>query len=259
MDTPGNAALIRAGGLEHRFPGGIRALGGVDLSIGTGEFVSLVGPSGCGKSTFLRLVAGLLPVEAGRLSIAGRDPRKARAAEHSCSFVFQSPTLLPWRTVEDNVRLPLELEGASSPAIREGSRHWLSQVGLEDFSRAYPAQLSGGMRMRVSIARALSSRPRILLMDEPFAALDDLTRGRLQEELLDLRAKEGFTTIFVTHNVSEAVFLSDRVAVMSPRPGRIAGEVDIPFPGARSSDLRGEPDFARTVRQVSRLLEDSAA
>lgn len=257
METPENGALIRAEGLEHRFPGGIRALGGVDLSIGTGEFVSLVGPSGCGKSTFLRLVAGLLPVEAGRLSIAGQDPRKARAADHSCSFVFQSPTLLPWRTVEDNVGLPLELEGASSAEIREGSRHWLSRVGLEDFSRAYPAQLSGGMRMRVSIARALSSRPRILLMDEPFAALDDLTRARLQEELLALREREGFTTIFVTHNVSEAVFLSDRVAVMSPRPGRIAGEFGAHFHQVRDSELRGEPEFARVVREVSRLLRES--
>jgi NitT/TauT family transport system ATP-binding protein len=258
METTADSALIRADGLEHRFQNGIAALGGVDLSVHPGEFVSLVGPSGCGKSTLLRLVAGLLAVGTGRLSIAGMNPRKARTEGHSCSFVFQSPTLLPWRTVEENVGLPMELEGARPTEIRDRSRHWLSRVGLEEFARAYPAQLSGGMRMRVSIARALSGRPRILLMDEPFAALDDLTRGRLQEELLGLRAKEGFTTIFVTHNVSEAVFLSDRVAVMSPRPGRIVGELGISFAAARDCDLRGEPQFARTVREASRLLDGPA-
>jgi NitT/TauT family transport system ATP-binding protein len=246
--------IVLAQGTGLRFPSGTLALQGLDLQVGSGEFVSLVGPSGCGKSTFLRLVAGLLDATEGSIAVAGQDPTAARRSSHSCGFVFQSPNLLPWRTVFDNVLLPLELDGIALDERRRRTSLWLDRVGLSEFANAWPAQLSGGMRMRVSIARALASKPRILLMDEPFAALDDITRGRLQEDLLRLRAEEKFTTLFVTHNVSEAVFLSDRVFVVSSRPGRIAGEVPVEFEQARDSDLRGEPAFAAKVRQIGQIL-----
>jgi len=249
--------LLEARGLGLGFPSGIQALRGLDLRVEEGEFLSLVGPSGCGKSSFLRLVAGLLPPTEGELTLGGMEPSQARRTSHSCGFVFQAPTLLPWRNVLDNLVLPLELDGLA-PSERLGRAvEWLERVGLTDFGKAWPAQLSGGMRMRVSIARALASRPRILLMDEPFAALDDITRGRLQEDLLRLRREIGFTTVFVTHNVSEAVFLSDRVAVMSGRPGRVAGEVAIEFGESRDAELRGEAAFAAQVREVGHLLRES--
>jgi len=252
--SPTSKSIVLARNAGLRFPSGTQALSGVDLGVGEGEFVSLVGPSGCGKSTFLRLVAGLLSTTEGSLSVAGQDPTTARRTSHSCGFVFQSPNLLPWRTVFDNILLPLELDGIRHAERRDRAAVWLERVGLADFARVWPAQLSGGMRMRVSIARALASKPSILLMDEPFAALDDITRGRLQEDLLRLRTQERFTTIFVTHNVSEAVFLSDRVAVVSARPGRIAAQVDVGFAGERDADLRGEPVFAAKVREVGQIL-----
>lgn len=219
----------------------------------------MVGPSGCGKSSFLRLVAGLVPATEGELTVGGMEPRLARRSSHSCGFVFQAPTLLPWRNVLDNLVLPLELDGLPSPVRRARAGEWLERVGLADFGRAWPAQLSGGMRMRVSIARALASQPRLLLMDEPFAALDDITRGRLQEDLLRLRREIGFTTVFVTHNVAEAVFLSDRVAVLSGRPGRVEGEVDVGLGEERDADLRGEAVFAAKVREVGHLLRRTGA
>ena len=259
MDVAVENPLIQARNLDYRFPSGTVALSGVDFSLSPGEFVSLVGPSGCGKSTLLRLVAGLLPVQPGFLTVGGFDPKASRNGEHRCGFVFQSPTLLPWRTVEANLTLPLELDGVPGARSREIAADWLSRVGLSDFAKAYPAQLSGGMLMRVSIARALASRPQILLMDEPFAALDDLTRGRLQEELLALRDREGFTTLFVTHNVSEAVFLSDRVLVLSARPGRVIGTVSVSFGARRDPDLRGEPQFAHLVRSATHLLREAGA
>ncbi|MBK8803755.1 MAG: ABC transporter ATP-binding protein [Fibrobacteres bacterium] len=252
-DNPGLIVESRQVGI--RFPSGTLALHGLDLGVREGEFVSLVGPSGCGKSTFLRLVAGLLDPTEGQLTVGGMGPIHARKTSHSCGFVFQSPTLLPWRTVQENLVLPLELEGMASAARRVVAEEWLERVGLTEFAKAWPAQLSGGMRMRVSIARALASRPRILLMDEPFAALDDITRGGLQEELLRLRAEIGFTTLFVTHNVSEAVFLSDRVVVMTGRPGRIQGEVAVGFGGCRDDDLRGDAAFASKIREVAHLLK----
>jgi NitT/TauT family transport system ATP-binding protein len=257
MGSATENALIQARSLDYRFPSGTVALQGVDFSLCAGEFVSLVGPSGCGKSTLLRLVAGLLPVPPGQLTIGGSSPATSRTGEHRCGFVFQSPTLLPWRTVEANLTLPLELEGVNRSGSREVAADWLARVGLSEFGKAYPAQLSGGMRMRVSIARALASRPQILLMDEPFAALDDMTRSRLQEELLALRQKEGFTTLFVTHNVSEAVFLSDRVLVLSARPGHVVGSVTVPFGRGRDPDLRGEPEFAHLVRSATHLLREA--
>jgi len=250
--------LIEARGLEHRFPNGTLAVSGVDFSVQPGEFVSLVGPSGCGKSTLLRLVAGLLPVREGTLRVGGEGSSPPGRDGIRRGFVFQSPNLLPWRTVEGNLLLPLELEGVPKREAMERSREWIARVGLSEFARAWPAELSGGMRMRASIARALASRPRILLMDEPFAALDDIVRSSLQEELLALRAREGFVTLFVTHNVAEAVFLSDRVLVLSPRPGRVAGAVAVPFGNDRTSDLRGDPEFARLTRSVTHLLREAA-
>ncbi|MEK7391160.1 MAG: ABC transporter ATP-binding protein [Fibrobacterota bacterium] len=250
--------IVVARGASLKFPSGTQALRGMDIDIAQGEFVSLVGPSGCGKSTFLRLVAGLLTASEGSISVAGQNPTSARRGLHPCGFVFQSPNLLPWRTVLDNILLPLELDGVARPERETRARMWLDRVGLTDFAKAWPAQLSGGMRMRVSIARALASQPRILLMDEPFAALDDITRGRLQEDLLRLRTSEGFTTIFVTHNVAEAAFLSDRVAVVSARPGRIAARTTVEFAQPRDADLRGEPAFAAKVREIGQLLSGAA-
>ena len=246
--------LVQAKGLAFEFPSGLCALTDLDFCLSSGEFVSIVGPSGSGKSTLLRLVAGLLVPSQGSLEIAGLTPATARKSSHSCGFVFQSPTLLQWRTVFDNLVLPLELEGVEFLERKCRAEEWLERVGLTEFAKAWPAELSGGMRMRVSIARALACKPRILLMDEPFAALDDLTRSRLQEDLLRLRNEEGFTTIFVTHNVSEAVFLSDRVVVLSPRPGRLVGEVLVQLDAKRDGELRGEPSFAAKVREVSHLL-----
>lgn len=246
--------LIEARSLGHRYPSGTRSLDKVDLSIRSGEFVTLVGPSGCGKSTLLRLIAGLIGLSEGSLEIARQPPTKALANGHRCGFVFQSPNLLPWRTVLDNLLLPMELERMPLDAARTQALQWLSIVGLSEFQDAYPAQLSGGMRMRASLARALACQPRILLMDEPFAALDDLTRNRLQEELRELAARENLTTVFVTHNVVEAVYLSDRILVVSDRPGRIVGEVPVPLGTKRDADLRGSAEFGSLVREVSHLL-----
>ena len=241
---------VSARDIGHVFPQGTRSLQSVSLEVGVGEFVSLVGPSGCGKSTLLRLVAGLLAPSEGTL-------RVDRA--QGTGFVFQSPTLLPWRTVEDNVLLPSALRGVPRVERKSRARELLEMVGLSDVAGRFPAQLSGGMRMRVSIARALADRPRLLLMDEPFAALDDLTRSRLQEELLVLREREGFSTLFVTHNISESIFLSDRVLCFSPRPGRIVGEVSVPPGIRRDDDWRTDSVAADLSRVLVRLLHGSGS
>lgn len=256
MEHIASASKVAVKDLGYRFASGLQALGGVDLDLGPGDFVSLVGASGCGKSTLLRVLSGLLPAGGGEVAIDGRDPSDARRSRHACGFVFQSPNLLPWRTVLGNVSLPLELDGIPGAERKERSLEWIARVGLSEFARSWPAQLSGGMKMRVSIARALANRPRLLLMDEPFAALDDITRGKLQEDILRLRESERFTTLFVTHNVSEAAFLSDRVAVMTPRPGRIAREVPTDFGTRRDADLRGDPAFAAKVREIGRALAE---
>lgn len=236
--------LVVAAGLNKYFPSGVQALHGLDLEIGRGQFVSIVGPSGCGKSTFLRLVAGLDEPTSGELRVEGHDPL-------GLAFVFQDATLLPWRSVAHNITLPLELR---REAAAERVAQTLELVGLTDFAAAYPAQLSGGMRMRVSIARALVTRPQILLLDEPFGALDEITRQRLNEELLRLWQEDHWTSLFVTHNVSEAVFLSQRVLVMSARPGRILADIPIPFPYPRSAYLRSAPEFIRIANGISRQL-----
>ena len=236
--------LIVAAGLNKHFPSGVQALHGLDLEISRSQFVSIVGPSGCGKSTFLRLVAGLDEPTSGELRVEGHDPL-------GLAFVFQDATLLPWRSVAQNITLPLELRHEDAA---ERVAQTLELVGLTDFAEAYPAQLSGGMRMRVSIARALVTRPQILLLDEPFGALDEITRQRLNEELLRLWQEDRWTGLFVTHNVSEAVFLSQRVLVMSARPGRILADIPIPFPYPRSPYLRSTPEFIRIANGISRQL-----
>ncbi len=251
--------LVQADRLDVTFRGPVQALAGVNLAVGRGQFVSIVGPSGCGKSTLLRLIAGLMTPTAGQLMVAGQPPRIARRASTRLSFVFQDPTLLPWRTVEQNVRLPLELEH-SAPAKR-GPRvaAALELVGLADFARRWPNELSGGMRMRVSLARALVTEPELLLLDEPFGALDDITRQALNDELMQLWFKRRWTGVFVTHNIAEAVFLSERIVVMSPRPGRIVADVAVPFAMPRDASLRSQADFARLTGEVSSWLRRAAA
>jgi NitT/TauT family transport system ATP-binding protein len=223
----------------------------IDLSIAKGEFVSLIGPSGCGKSTLLKLISGLTSATSGAILVDGMTPLNGR---ETVSYIFQDATLLPWRTVTSNVGLGLELEHVSREVRKEKVDSLLELVGLTHVARAYPRQLSGGMKMRVSVARALATRPRLLLMDEPFGALDEMTRDRLNEELLRLRAEQNWTAIFVTHSVAEAVFLSTRVIVLAPSPGRIAQEIPIPLPFPRSSETRESSQFESLVTEVSRAL-----
>ncbi|MBI2502276.1 MAG: ABC transporter ATP-binding protein [Candidatus Latescibacteria bacterium] len=245
--------LVSASQLDMRF-GQVEVLAGIDLDIASGQFVSIVGPSGCGKSTLLRLIAGLAAPVSGSLHIAGLSPLEARRTRQDLAFVFQDATLLPWRSVEQNVALPLELSQRQRRADALSMAQALELVGLSAFAHSYPRQLSGGMRMRVSIARALVTHPGLLLMDEPFGALDELTRQRLNEELLRLWSQVGFTCVFVTHNVAEAVFLSQRVLVMSARPGRWLAEVAVPMPCPRDPDLRTSPSFNRIAEEVSHHL-----
>jgi NitT/TauT family transport system ATP-binding protein len=249
------APLVRIEGVGKRFDNGTLALRNLDLEVGRHEFLSLLGPSGCGKSTALRLVAGLSAPTAGRIVWA--DP--AHAGRHTdIGFVFQEPTLMPWATVFDNVRLPLELQRSRADARhRADAVHGaLTMVGLAGFERAYPRELSGGMKMRVSIARALVTRPQVLLMDEPFAALDEITRFRLNNDLLALWKSEAFTVVFVTHSVYESVYLSTRIAVMAARPGRIVAEHRIDAP-VRDDDFRTSPRYNEYCRVVSRSLADA--
>jgi len=229
-------------------------LEGIDLSIERGEFVSILGPSGCGKSTILKLAAGLTPCTTGEIAINGMLPKNAREI---VSFVFQEATLLPWRTVERNVALSLELEGRTRDETAATVSKLLDLVGLSQVGKSYPRELSGGMKMRVSIARALATRPRVLLMDEPFAALDEMTRDRMNEELLRLREEQNWTVLFVTHSVAEAVFLSSRVIVLAPHPGRIANEVAIDLPYPRTVETRESEAFDALVNRTSKLLREA--
>ncbi len=250
--------LVRATQLALTFQAGTRALADLDLEIPSGQFMAIVGPSGCGKSTLLRLIAGLLEPTTGRLTVAGRSPLEARRQAARLAMVFQDPTLLPWRTVSDNVALPLELAGRSRRERDAAVAPVLATVGLQDFARRYPAELSGGMRMRVSLARALVVEPELLLLDEPFAALDDITRQTLNDELLSLWRQRGWTGVFVTHNIAEAVFLSERVLVMSRRPGSIVADVAVPFPLPRGAQLRADPGFARLCGEVMERLREGS-
>jgi len=233
-----------------RFANGVRALEGLDLEVAPGEFLSLLGPSGCGKSTALRLAAGLEQPTEGRVERS----RRARLA-----VVFQEPTLMPWADVFDNVRLPLRLQGLAAGEVRDRVMDAIARVGLADFAGAYPRELSGGMRMRVSIARALVVRPALLLLDEPFAALDEITRGRLDDDLLALWREQGLTVVFVTHSVYESVYLSTRVAVFSQRPGRIVGTLQVDAPEPRDETFRATARYAQWCLQLSAALRAAHA
>jgi NitT/TauT family transport system ATP-binding protein len=245
----GPAVSLR--GLTKIYDSGVAALGPLDLDVRRGEFVSLLGPSGCGKSTALRLIAGLNAPTSGTVQVAHRSDAHAR---HPIGFVFQEPTLMPWASVRENVRLPLKL--GHMPAIESDARiaQALAQVGLADFADAFPRELSGGMKMRVSLARALVTDPDILLMDEPFAALDEITRFKLNNDLLTLWRDLHKTVIFVTHSVFESVYLSQRVIVMTARPGRIAAEFRIDATEPRGEAFRTSAEYAGYCRNVSQAL-----
>jgi NitT/TauT family transport system ATP-binding protein len=242
-------------GVTKVYDSGVMALGPLDLDVARGEFVSLLGPSGCGKSTALRLVAGLSAPTSGTVLVSrgAGEPR----GKHAIGFVFQEPTLMPWTSVRDNVRLPLKLAHAASGEANARVEEALTQVGLADFADAYPRELSGGMKMRVSLARALVTDPDILLMDEPFAALDEITRFRLNNDLLALWRNLRKTVIFVTHSVFESVYLSQRVLVMTPRPGSIAAEIPIDTAEPRGEDFRTSAEYAAYCREVSHALTPS--
>jgi NitT/TauT family transport system ATP-binding protein len=248
---------VSLGAVTKVYDNGVTALGPFDLDVKRGEFVSLLGPSGCGKSTALRLIAGLTAPSSGKVSVSHRTS-EARAG-HSVGFVFQEPTLMPWARVRDNVRLPLKLGHMPTAEADPRVAEVLAQVGLSEFADAYPRELSGGMKMRVSLARALVTRPDILLMDEPFAALDEITRFRLNNDLLELWRKLNMTVIFVTHSVFESVYLSQRVVVMSSRPGRINAEFRIDTPEPRVEDFRMSAGYAAYCREVSKALVPSYA
>ena len=235
--------------------GHVTALTGIDLEIGAGEFVSLIGPSGCGKSTLLRVAGDLIEPSTGEVVVNGKSAHQARV-DRDYGIVFQDAVLFDWRTVEKNISLPLEMMGWDRRRRGERVRELVELVDLKGFEGHHPWQLSGGMQQRVSIARALSFDPALLLMDEPFGALDEMTRERLNLELLRIWEQSGSTVIFVTHSISEAVFLSTRVVVMSARPGRIVGIVDVDLPQPRNVETREQPRFAELVRDVRRLLRE---
>ncbi|MGL4233536.1 MAG: ABC transporter ATP-binding protein [Casimicrobium sp.] len=238
---------------DKTYSNGTRALEPVDLKIQPGEFVTLLGPSGCGKSTLLKMIAGLLAPTDGRILIWNKPIDKVEASGHKLAFVFQEATLMPWSRVRANVRLPLDLHGDAKEEAEKRVNDSLELVGLSKFADAYPRELSGGMQMRVSIARALVTQPDLLLMDEPFGALDEITRNKLDSDLLELWEKKKLTVVFVTHSIYEAVYLSTRVVVMAARPGRIVDQVMIDEPYPRGHDFRVSSQFA----QYAKTLQDS--
>jgi NitT/TauT family transport system ATP-binding protein len=252
--TPARPPLVALRGVGMRFANGTEALAGVDLEVGAGEFLSLLGPSGCGKSTLLRLVAGLIRPTSGAVVFPG-GPRPPGAI----GFVFQDATLMPWATALANARLPLRLRGVARGEAEARAAAALAAVGLSGFERAWPRELSGGMRMRVSIARALVTRPSLLLMDEPFAALDEITRHRLNDDLLRLRADSGVTVVFVTHSVFESVYLSSRIAVMAAWPGRVVANLPVAAHSPRPPGFRTSATFAALCRDVAAALEGAMA
>lgn len=253
---PGGAAVVLRD-VTKVYGNGVVALGPLDLSVRAGEFVSLLGPSGCGKSTALRLIAGLNEPTTGGVQVAARGARDR--SQHDIGFVFQEPTLMPWATVRGNVQLPLDLAHVSHAEAITRVDQALAQVGLAEFAEVYPRELSGGMKMRVSLARALVTDPDILLMDEPFAALDEITRFKLNNDLLALWRNLRKTVVFVTHSVFESVYLSQRVLIMTSRPGRIAREFRIDAPEPRAEDFRTSPEYASYCRYVSAALAKASS
>jgi NitT/TauT family transport system ATP-binding protein len=256
------AVVVR--GVERVFTGAkgatVTALTGIDLTVHDGEFVSLIGPSGCGKSTLLRLIADLDEPTAGDIRVFGRTAKQARI-DQAYGIAFQQAGLLPWRSVAANIELPLQLHGIGAAERRSRVAELIELVGLTEFAKHYPDQLSGGMQQRVAIARSLAEQPRLLLMDEPFGALDEMTRERMQTELLRIRTETGAAVVFVTHSIPEAVYLSDRVVVMSPRPGRITDEIDVRLGDAaeRGEDLREDAAFFAGVTAVREALHGPQA
>jgi NitT/TauT family transport system ATP-binding protein len=233
----------------------VHALHDIDLTIRQGEFVSLIGPSGCGKTTLLRAIADLESITSGELLVNDMTPSEARLSG-AYGYVFQAPALFPWRTVLQNVVLPLQIQGKMAAEAEEIGREQLARVGLSGFEGKYPWQLSGGMQQRVSIARALGFKPKILMMDEPFGALDEITRDSLNQQLQDLWCEEQRTVVFVTHSISEAVYLSTKIVVMSPRPGRIVKIIDSPLPRERTLGLRDTPEFMQLAHEVREALAE---
>ncbi len=260
QSAAGPRPLIALEYVGKRFSNGTEALADLNLTVGEHEFISLLGPSGCGKSTALRLIAGLGDVTYGRIRWPGGvDSLPGAPSNHGrdIGFVFQEPTLMPWATVFKNVYLPLRLAGmAKAEAAPEVARA-IAMVGLDGFEGAYPRELSGGMKMRVSIARALVTKPKVLLMDEPFAALDEITRFRLNNDLLELWKDQSWTVIFVTHSVYESVYLSSRIVVMAARPGRVVAEMDVPAPYPRGDDYRTSSTYNEHCRAVSTKLREA--
>jgi NitT/TauT family transport system ATP-binding protein len=245
--------LVELRGIGKRFgaePGGTQALAGLDLDVASGDFLALLGPSGCGKSTVLRLIAGLVAPTAGTVRRRLADPR-------ALGFVFQEPTLLPWATVERNVALPLKLLGVPRGEAAARTAELLAQMGLAGFGRAYPRELSGGMKMRASIARALAPRPRLLLLDEPFAALDEITRWKLNDDLRALWRTQNLTVVFVTHSVYESAYLATRIAVFSARPGRVLSEIRTAGDSARGPEYRTSAAYLQTCQAVSAQLAEA--
>jgi NitT/TauT family transport system ATP-binding protein len=245
--------LVGVRGVSKVFANGVEALANVSLDVRAGEFLSVLGPSGCGKSTLLRLIAGLAEPTTGTIDWSDDSGRQ------DLGFVFQEPTLMPWATALANVALPLKLRGMAKSEREARAAEALDNVGLKGFERVWPRELSGGMKMRVSLARALVVQPRLLLMDEPFAALDEITRHRLNDDLLELWQRSGVTIVFVTHSVFESVFLSQRIVVMSARPGRVSAELAVTTPYPRSQAFRTSAEYAAWCRQASSRLGEAMA
>lgn len=247
-------ALVAMKGVSKVFSSGTVALSDMSLTVNGGEFVSLLGPSGCGKSTALRIIAGLGDVSSGTIDWPSSRINSRGLPEDDISFVFQEPTLMPWQTVFGNVHLPLKLKGVSKAAARDEIMATLATVGLEDFAKAYPRELSGGMKMRVSIARALVTKPKLLLMDEPFAALDEITRQKLNDDVLRLWRETGITVVFVTHSVFESAYLSSRIVVMKSRPGRVHADFALRTSLERDAHYRTSEEYRQACETVSETL-----
>ena len=254
MSAGAGVPEIEIAGVTKQYGSARAVLESIDLTVAKQEFISIIGPSGCGKSTILKLIAGLAAPTSGTIRVDGMTPQNAR---ETISFVFQDATLLPWRTVTENIGLGLELEHVPNDQREKEIAALLELVGLKHVAGAYPRELSGGMKMRVSIARALATNPRLMLLDEPFAALDEMSRDRLNEEVLRLRAEQNWTAVFVTHSVSEAVFLSDRIVVLAPNPGRVHAEFRVDLPSPRTSAIRNSEEFDSIVSRVSHTLRET--